>query len=163
GLSRDSAGVGALNWLADRDQVVRRVPLLLAVGERIAPSLSLEALRVAQGASTVVVRASNASGETAFGAHSGVNAIKVGDLEIPTDAQADLRVHYSPTEPRRFLPAWKVLARTIDPAEVRGRIVVVGISALALRDQRATPVDASVAGVEIHAQVIEQILAGAWL
>src|SRR5262245_18610756 len=33
-LSRDSAGVGALNWLADRDQVVRRVPLLVAVGDR---------------------------------------------------------------------------------------------------------------------------------
>src|SRR5262249_51302242 len=150
-------------WLADRDQIVRRVPLLLAVGDGIAPSLSLETLRVAQGASTFVVRSSNASAETALGAHSGVNTIKVGDLEIPTDARADLRVRYTPSEPRRFLPAWKVLADAIDPAEVRGRIVIVGISALALRDQRATPVDASVAGVEIHAQVIEQVLAGAWL
>jgi adenylate cyclase len=162
-LSRDSAGVGVLNWLADHDQVVRRVPLLVVVGDKIAPSLSLEALRVAQRATTVVVRASNASGETAMGAHSGVNAIKVGDLEIPTGAQADLRVRYTRSEPRRFLAAWKILARAIDPAEVRGRIVVIGISAVALRDQRATPVDASVAGVEIHAQVIEQILAGAWL
>ncbi len=163
GLSRASAGVGALNWLADRDQVVRRVPLLVAVGDKIVPSLSLEALRVAQGATTVIVRASNASGETALGAHSGVNALKVGELEIPTDAQADLRVRYTRTEPRRFLPAWKVLAGAVDPDEVRGRIVVLGISAVALRDQRATPVDASVAGVEIHAQVIEQVLAGAWL
>jgi adenylate cyclase len=162
-LSRNSAGIGALNWLADRDQVVRRVPLLLAVGDGIAAGLSIEALRVAQGASTFVVRASNASAETALGAHSGVNAIKVGDLEIPTDAHGDLRVRYTRTEPRRFLPAWKVLAGAIDPAEVRGRIIVIGISALALRDQRATPVDASVAGVEIHAQVIEQVLAGAWL
>src|SRR5262249_21767376 len=151
---RESAGVGALNWLADRDQVVRRVPLLLAVGDRIAPSLALETLRVAQGASTVVVRSSNASAETALGAHSGVNAIKVGDLEIPTDAQGDLRVRYTRSEPRRFVPAWKVLAGAIDPAELRAHIVVIGISALALRDQRATPVDASVAGVEIHAQVI---------
>jgi adenylate cyclase len=163
GLVQASAGVGAVNWLADRDQVVRRVPLLMSIGERVAPSLALEALRVAQGASTVVVRASNASGETAFGAHSGVNAIKVGDLEIPTDAQGELRVHFTRTEPRRFLPAWKLLDGTIAPDSVRDRIVVVGISALALRDQRATPVDASVAGVEIHAQVIEQVLAGAWL
>src|SRR5262249_61591134 len=37
GLSRDSAGIGMLNWLADRDQIVRRVPLLLAVGDGIAP------------------------------------------------------------------------------------------------------------------------------
>jgi len=162
-LAQASAGVGAVNWLADRDQVVRRVPLLLAIGDRVAPSLALEALRVAQGASTVVVRASNASGETAFGAHSGVNAVKVGDLEIPTDAQAELRVHYTRTEPRRFLPAWKVLSGAVDPDSVRDHIAVIGISALALRDQRATPVNASVAGVEIHAQVIEQVLAGAWL
>jgi adenylate cyclase len=162
-LSQASEGVGALNWLADRDQVVRRVPLLLALGDRIAPSLALESLRVAQGASTIVVRASNASGQTALGAHSGVNAIKVGALDIPTDAHGELRVRYTRSEPRRFIPAWKVLAGTLEPDSVRGRIMVVGISALALRDQRATPVDASVAGVEIHAQVIEQALAGAWL
>ncbi|HLH87525.1 MAG TPA: adenylate/guanylate cyclase domain-containing protein [Xanthobacteraceae bacterium] len=162
-LSRASAGVGVVNWLADRDQVVRRVPLLLALDDKDVPSLALEALRVAQGASTIVVRASNASGQTAFGARSGVNAIKVGALEIPTDAHGELRVRYTRSEPRRFIPAWKVLAGTVEPDAVRERLMVIGISALALRDQRATPVDASVAGVEIHAQVIEQVLAGAWL
>ena len=162
-LSPASTGVGALNWLTDRDQVVRRVPLLVALGDRFVPSLALESLRVAQGASTVVVRASNASGQTALGAQSGVNAIKVGALEIPTDAHGELRVRYTRSEPRRFIPAWKVLAGTLEPDDVRGRIVVIGISALALRDQRATPVDASIAGVEIHAQVIEQVLARAWL
>src|SRR5205807_10655063 len=94
-LSQASTGVGAVNWLADRDQVVRRVPLLLRLGEKIAPSLALEALRVAQSASTIVVRASNASGETAFGAHSGVNAVKTGEIEIPTDAHAELRARFT--------------------------------------------------------------------
>ncbi len=162
-LGRASAGIGALNSLADRDQIVRRVPLLLSLGDKVAAGLALEALRVAQGASTIVVRASNASGQSAFGAHSGVNTIKVGDLEIPTDAQAELRVRYTRTEPRRFIPAWRVLAGTVRPEEVRDRIVLIGTSAPGLRDQRATPVDASVAGVEIQAQVIEQVLSGAWL
>src|SRR5262249_36643835 len=60
GLSAAAAGVGALNWLPDHDQVVRRVPLLMALREQIVASIAVEALRVAQGASTIVVRASNA-------------------------------------------------------------------------------------------------------
>jgi adenylate cyclase len=162
-LSTAGAGLGALNWLPDRDQIVRRVPLVLALGDKIVPSFAIETVRVMQEASTIVVRSSNASGQSAFGAHTGVNAIKVGDLEIPTDSQAEIRVHYTRTEPRRFVSAWKVLAGAVDRSDIEGRVIVVGVSAAGLVDQRATPVDPSVAGVEIHAQVLEQMIAGAWL
>jgi adenylate cyclase len=162
-LSEASQGVGALNWLPDRDQIVRRVPLIFGIGDRIVPSLALETLRVAQGASTLIVRSSNASGETAFGAQTGVNTIKVGNLEIPTDAQGALRVHATRSEPRRFIPAWKLLADDVARGEVEGRIVLVGTTAAGLRDERSTPVETSVAGSEIQAQVIEQVLAATWL
>ena len=162
-LSEASHGVGALNWLPDHDQIVRRVPLIFVLGDRIVPSLALETLRVAQGASTLIVRSSNASGETAFGAQTGVNTIKVGNLEIPTDAQGALRVHATRSEPRRFIPAWKLLADDVERGEIEGRIVLVGTTAAALRDERSTPVETSVSGSEIQAQVIEQVLAGAWL
>jgi adenylate cyclase len=162
-LSAKGAGLGALNWLPDRDQVVRRVPLLLALGDKIVPSFALETVRVLQDASTIVVRASNASGQSAYGAHSGVNTIKVGELEIPTDARAEMRVRYTPTEPGRFVSAWKLLAGTLDRYDIAGRVVVLGVSAAGLADQRATPVDPSVPGAEIHAQVLEEMIAGAWL
>jgi adenylate cyclase len=158
-----SAGLGALNWLPDRDQIVRRVPLLLALDEKIVPSLSTEAFRLFARSSTIVVRSSNASGQFAFGAGTGVNSIKIGTLEIPTDASGDLRVHYTPSEPRRFIPAWSVLAGELDRSEIEGRIIVLGITAVGLRDQRSTPLDVSVAGTEIQAQAIEQMFAGAWL
>ena len=162
-LSSASSGLGALNWLPDRDQTVRRVPLLLAFGDQIVSSLSAEALRIAQGASTLIVRSSNASGQGAFGAHTGVNALKIGDIEIPTDPQGELRVRFTHSEPRRFIPAWKVLAGEVERGDIEGRIIVLGTTAAGLRDERATPVDASVAGTEIHAQAIEQIIAGSWL
>ena len=162
-LSTGAAGIGALNWLPDRDQIVRRVPLIVSLGDKIVPSLAVETLRVMQGASTIIVRSSNASGQTAFGMHTGVNKIKVGTLEIPSDAQAELRVRYTRSEPRRFIPAWKVLAGQANRGDIDGRVIILGTSAAGLRDQRATPVDASVPGVEIHAQVIEQAIAGVWL
>src|SRR5262245_60820073 len=159
-LSAAATGLGALNWLPDRDQIVRRVPVVLALGDRIVPSLAVEALRVAQGASTIVVRSSNARGQTAYGARTGVNSAKVGEIEIPTDAHGELRVRYGRSDTRRLIPAWKVLDGSVERSEVDGRVMVLGVSAVGLRDQRATPVDASVAGSEVHAQIIEQIAEG---
>jgi adenylate cyclase len=89
-LTEAAEGVGFINWLPDGDQVVRRVPLLLRHRDEITPSLSLEALRVTLGASTYVVRAANASASAAFGAHTGLNGVKVGPVEIPTDAEGHL-------------------------------------------------------------------------
>src|SRR5262245_17226820 len=49
-LENAARGIGAFNWLADRDQIVRRVALMFRLGEIFVPALSMEALRVAQGA-----------------------------------------------------------------------------------------------------------------
>src|SRR5262249_2952033 len=65
-------GIGAFNWVADRDQIVRRVALMFRLNDSFVPSLAAEALRVAQGASTYLLKASNASGETAFGESTGL-------------------------------------------------------------------------------------------
>ncbi len=163
-LAGAATGLGAINWLPDHDQVVRRVPLVFRLGDDSVPGLVAEALRVAQGASTYVLRASNASGETAFGARSGLNAIRVGALETATDTTGALVIRYTPHEPRRFIPAWRILSDG-EPnqalrAGIAGRIVLVGTSAPGLFDLRATPISRAVPGVEIHAQAIEHILAG---
>src|SRR5262249_40593086 len=59
-----------------------------------------------------------------------------------------------------YIPAWKVLAGQNDPAEVQNRIILIGTSAPGLIDLRATPLDAAIPGVEIHAQALEHILSG---
>ncbi len=159
-LVEKAAGIGALNWLPDRDQTVRRVPLVLRVRNQIVPGLAMESLRVAQSASTFVIRASNASGQTTFGARTGINAIKVGAQEIATDPRGEIRVRFSHTQGARFVPAWKFFDGSVDPGEIQGRIILIGTSAAGLLDQRATPVDASVPGVEVHAQLIEHIVEG---
>jgi hypothetical protein len=89
---------------------VRRVPLLgVGPGGGVTPSLALEALRVAQGASTIIVRSSNASGETAFGRQTGVNAVKVGAFEIAVGSTADIRPRYGAEAPRRIVSAAAIL------------------------------------------------------
>ncbi len=159
-LAVAARGLGATNWLPDHDQIVRRVPLFVAGPSGPTPSLALEALRLAQGETTYVIRSSNASGQSAFGQQTGVNAIAVGSMEIETGANADVRPRYSHSNPARVIPAARLLHDRVDRSEIEGRIVLVGTLAAGLGDVRATPLDASTPGVEIHAQLLESLLAG---
>jgi len=159
-LREASHGLGSTNWLPDIDQVVRTVPLVFVVGETYFPSLAAEALRVAQGATTMLLRASNASGETAWGAFTGLNAVRIGDVTVPTEANGEMRIHFTPSTPERYVPAWQVLDGSAPAGVLDGRIVLVGTSAPGLFDLRATPLESAVPGVEVHAQALEQMLAG---
>jgi adenylate cyclase len=159
-LEDAASGIGSINWTPDRDQVLRRVSLLYRVDDTLVPTLFAEALRVAQGASTYILKASNASGETAFGQRSGLNNVRVGNLEIPTDRDGAIWLKYRYTEPKAFISAADVLAETVPPQEISGRIILIGSSAPGLLDLRATPLDAAVPGVEIIAQTIEHVLGG---
>ena len=158
-----SAGVGATNWLPDHDQVVRRIPLLFRSGHEYVPSLALEAIRVAQGAQTYVVKSSNASGQIAFGVNSGVNTIKIGGIEIPTGSAADIRPRYSHADINRSISAKSIFEGKIDRSQIEGRIIFVGARAVGLGDFRATPLEPAVPGVDVHAQLVESILSDALL
>lgn len=65
------------------------------------------------------------------------------------------------------VPAWKILEGTADPAALRDRIVVVGVTAEALQeDQWFTPFSISglkTPGVEIHANAIDTYYGRRWI
>jgi len=156
-------GIGAFNWTPDRDQIVRRVALIYRMGETLVPSLAAETLRVAQQAGSYTLKASNASGETAFGQSTGLNHIRIGKVEVPTDNSGSVYLKFRHYNPKAYIPAWKVLEGEVPNDEIEGRIILIGTSAPGLLDLRATPLDAAVPGIEMHAQVIEQLLTGQFL
>jgi adenylate cyclase len=157
----DALGLAAMNFIPDRDLVVRELPTTFNVNGRLVPSIAAEALRVAQDASTFVIRSSSASGDTEFGERSGVTAIKIGALESPTGRSGSIRIRYAGARAEREIPAWKILAGEVSPDAIEGKIVLIGATASALYDLRATPLDNAVPGVHIHAEMIESMLAGA--
>ena len=162
-LEAGASGNGALNSTPDVDQVLRRVPVVLALHDELYPSLAAEALRVAQGARTNVVKSSGASAVPAFGEHTGVSVVRIGEREIPTDPEGRMWLYFSKHDRARYIPAWTVLEDDFDPTSVAGQIVFVGTSGAGLHDIRATPIDPAIPGVEIHAQAIEQVLSGDFL
>jgi adenylate cyclase len=159
-LEAAAAGNGNLGMLPEHDGISRRVPLVTAIRDHLYPALAADALRVAQGARTYVVKSTGANGVTAFGEHAGINSIKIGRIVVPTGTDGTVWVHFTPHEPARFVPAWKILDGSADPELIKGNIVLVGTTAEGLKEFRPTPLDAAAAGVEMHAQLIEQMLLG---
>lgn len=151
-------GNGAINVIRDLDGVGRHVPLVLRLGDRLYPSLAAEALRVAQGATTFVIKTAGASGESNFGAATGITSVRIGAFTVPTDARGLVSIYFTPPEPERSIPAWKVLAGEVDPESVAGQILLIGTSATGLHDLHATPLGVPMPGVMLHAQFIEQVI-----
>ena len=162
-----ASGAGFVSIQGDRDGIIRAAPLLASIDERIVPSLSLEALRVAQGAGAVMVRSSDGSGEHGAGEVTSVVAVKTGDLEAPTTHSGELWMHYTADHPERIVPAWRILEGDLSEAEMRalfeGHIVFVGAGAQGLRDLVSTPIREKELGVVVHAQAAEQMILGQFL
>jgi adenylate cyclase len=162
-LEAAASGIGSLDEDPDWDGLVRRMRLVERVAGSAYPTFPAEVLRVALGAKSYVGRAAGASAEWNFGQSTGLVALRIGRLTLPTDAAGRLWVGYRPVDPARWISAVSVLDGTLDMAQFKDRIVLVGSSAAGLNDLRATPVGATVPGVEVHAQTIDQTLQGWFL
>jgi adenylate cyclase len=165
-LTAAAAGLGTISLGRTGDGVTRTVPLVSIVGDSLMPALSVELLRVAQGAGGHVLRTTEGSGEVSGGTVAAI-AMRTGALSFPVEADGAFRIHFSGDQPARVTPAARVLeAESLDPElleRVAGRIVLVGSSAQGLFDIRTTPLDPAIAGVTLHAEIIEQIVAGQFL
>jgi adenylate cyclase len=159
-LMQRASGMGSVNWLPSSDQIVRRVPLLVSVGGALYPSFALEVARVGTQQSTIFVRSSGGSGVLAFGQRTGVESIRFGPIEVPSDSNGEMWLHFSYHESVRDISAHRILEGKFERGEVEGRFVLIGVSAPGLLDLRATPLQSAVPGVAIHAQALEQILSG---
>lgn len=166
GLAAAAAGTGFVSTVGDADGIVRRAPLVARQGDQLLPSLSLEALRVAQQAGSILIKSDDASGEHG-GGRGDVVAIQVGSFEIPTSNQGEMWLRFTDPQPTRVVPAWRVLEGQMSQQESEaafaGQIVFVGAGAIGLRDLVATPIEERALGVSIHAQVAEQAILGQFL
>ncbi len=160
-LQANAAGLGHISLNPGTSSaVVRAVPLFLSDGKQLYPGLALEALRVAQGASTYILDAAPDTANT-------LTRVKIGNFVVPVTASGELWLYVSPDTAKRYISASKILtagAASADiAAAIEGSIVFIGTSASGLQDVRTTALGENVPGVSIHAQIVEQILSGRFL
>jgi adenylate cyclase len=163
-LQDAAKGNGAINAVPDRDAIVRRVPLLLVGGGDLYPSLVAETFRVRLGVSSYLIKSTGSQSYTFGGFNNilrlkgGIGEVGIGPLHIRTDPRGEMWLYDTGHRPERYISAWQVVEGTAP--DLNGAIVFVGTSAPGLRDLRSTPNATAIPGVEIHAQMVEQILAG---
>ena len=168
-------GAGHLNALIDSDGQVRRLPLLVRYGESLYGSLALVMARalLAQEATgeapALAQRAAASAPALAFEPSEGpLQALRLqgpgGSLRAPVDRQATALVPFSnAATPFLRVSAADVLAQRLPPNALRGKLVLVGVSAPGLVDQRSTPVDEAMLSTLVHAHLLAGLLNGRML
>src|SRR5487761_1950211 len=147
-LEKAAGGRVLLTINPERDGIVRRVPMVMLAQGATMPSLSFEMLRLATGTDTIFIKSDAA----------GIKSVAVRGLEVPTDRNGQLWVHFARYDPSLYVPAVDVLEGRVAPEKIARKLVLIGASAVGLNDIKTTPVSAAMPGVEIHAQVLEAAL-----
>ncbi len=148
---------GYFNVFPDPDGTIRRYTLVASAGGVVFPALGVATLAKAlgsQGVAAPVVPVGTDQGDR-------VQQVLVGKMAIDTDALGRVPLHYLGSY--RDFPTWSatdVIHGRLPRAQMEGRIVLVGNTAVGTWDQRVTPFDEMAPGVITHATFVENVLAG---
>jgi adenylate cyclase len=140
---------GYMNNIPDESGIIRSVPLMIKYQEQLYPSLAFEMYRIATQSNKVVTTYSEA----------GIENIKVGKQNIPSDRFGRLHVNFrGPFKSYRYISAVDIYNNSFDKKILEGKFILIGTSAYGLMDLRSTPMDSVIAGVEVHANMIDNLL-----
>lgn len=150
-LQDNSYSSGFFNNIPDESGIIRSVPLVISYDDIIYPSLGLELLRILLDTDKVYINYDE----------EGVSTISLANIEIPTDRYGRVLVNFRGKEKTfNYISANDIYNNSFKKEEVAGKIVLIGTSAAGLLDLRATPFESVFPGVEVHANVIDNIIQG---
>ncbi|MCP5368996.1 MAG: CHASE2 domain-containing protein [Hyphomicrobiales bacterium] len=150
-LAEAATGLGMLTIYPEVDGLVRRVPAVIRAGDTLHPTLALEMIRLALGRKGMLVVVDEGRG---------LQGVAFGRQLVPTDTLGRIWVDFAPLDRSRYVSVIDLLEGRVPADFFRGRLVLIGASAAAILDLKTTPLNASVPGVDVHAQLIETILDG---
>jgi serine phosphatase RsbU (regulator of sigma subunit) len=145
-LNDAASGWGLIN-VDDIQGIIRRMPLIASVNGTPAPAFALEMWRVASRAPAVRVNTSNGV----------VDAVAVGDRVFHTERDGSVRIYFSRGSADRAVSAADVRKGIVPPERLKRSFVLIGVTALGVGDNVWTPVAQRMPGVELHAQLLENM------
>jgi eukaryotic-like serine/threonine-protein kinase len=146
-------GFGHTMVLPDADNVVRREAVLVEYFDRFYPSFALRAVSAYLDAAPDDVHVVLGKG------------VKIGELWVPTDRHMRTRISFSgPAGSLKPFSAHHVLGGKIPPSTFRGKLVLVGpLAAVAGAVPYETPTAPAMVGMEITANVVQNMLSQSFL
>jgi len=148
-LQTEAYSSGYINNIPDETGIIRSVPMLIGYDMEIYPSLAFEMYRIAKGFKKVSINYSEV----------GVESISLGKEIIACDRFARLHINFKgPFKSYTYISALDIYNQTVAKKLIDGKLVLIGTSAYGLMDLRSTPMDSVIAGVELHANMLDNLL-----
>jgi len=148
---------GFFNSSPGYEHKVRKVPTAINYKKNAYLSLDMEIYRTVMGFDkTKIYYFENGDTYDIFGLELSSKETKES---IRVDTNGQLYVNFrGPAYSYKYVSAYDLLSNKADSKHIKDKIILIGTSAKGLVDLRATPLDNSMPGVEVHANLIDNLL-----
>ena len=152
-LEKSSKGLGSISFLDQSDGIIRSLPLIIRFNNKLYPTMGLEMVRVGSGQKNLFVELDEI----------GIKKLSVRPLKISSDPNGLIWIRYKKTLKSQYISASSVFDGKFDENIFKDKFVLIGASAQGLFDLVKIPLGVTIPGVEVHANVIENILDNSYL
>ena len=147
-LENNVKGLGSISFLDQTDWIIRSLPLIVKFNNEIYPTMGLEMVRVGNNQKNIYIEMSDI----------GVNRISARPYKIPSDPNGIIWIRYKNPIKSQYISASSVFEGKFPDNFFKDKYVLIGASAQGLFDLVKIPLGLTVPGVEVHANVIENII-----
>ena len=147
-LENNVKGLGSISFLDQTDGIIRSLPLIVKFNNEIYPTMGLEMVRVGNNQKNIYIEMSDI----------GVNRISARPYKISSDPNGIIWIRYKNPIKSQYISASSVFDGKFPDNFFKDKYVLIGASAQGLFDLVKIPLGLTVPGVEVHANVIENII-----
>ena len=152
-LEKSVKGLGSISFLDQTDGIIRSLPLILRFNNKLYPTMGLEMIRVGAKQKNIFIELDEV----------GIKKLSVRPLKISTDPNGLFWIRYKHPQKDQYISASSVYDKKFEEDFFKDKYVLIGASAQGLFDRVKTPLGVTMPGVEVHANVIENILDNSYL
>ena len=152
-LESNVKGLGSISFLDQSDGIIRSLPLVVQFNKKIYPTMGLEMVRVGSKQKNIYVELNEV----------GIERISARPHKIQSDPNGIIWIKYKKPDKKQYISAQDVYDGKFQSDFFKDKYVLIGASAQGLFDLVKIPLGVTVPGVEVHANVIENILDNSYL
>ena len=147
-LENSVKGLGSISFLDQTDGIIRSLPLIVKFNNEIYPTMGLEMIRVGSNQKNIYIEMNEV----------GINKISARPYKISSDPNGIIWIRYKKPIKGQYISASSVFDGKFPDDFFKDKYVLIGASAQGLFDLVKIPLGLTIPGVEVHANVIENII-----
>ena len=152
-LEESAKGLGSISFLDQTDGIIRSLPLVVRLQNKLYPTMGLEMVRIGSNQKNLYLEMNEI----------GIQRISSRPHKIYSDPNGIIWIRYKNSLKSQYISASSVFDGKFDEARFKDKYVLIGASAQGLFDLVKNPLGVTIPGVEVHANVIENILDQSYL